>query len=90
MRRRVARMRETVAPCQLPPFFVGKFVSDAVMLFTGRYAVHNSADLVHGTFSWKSAITIVAGLVVVAAFLFLDWRALLEQKKLRLSFHIWK
>src|SRR4051812_10856274 len=34
----------------VPPFFCGKFISDAVMLLTGRYAVTNMGDLVHGTF----------------------------------------
>ena len=80
-----------IKPVQiLPPFFVGKFVSDAVMLFTGRYAIHNSVDLVYGTFSWKGITTMVAGLVILAAFLFLDWRVLLERKKLRVNFRIWK
>ena len=80
-----------IKPVQiLPPFFVGKFVSDAVMLFSGRYAIQKSADLIYGAFSWKGIITMVAGLVVVGAFLFLDWRLLLERKKLRLNFHIWK
>ena len=80
-----------IKPAQiLPPFFVAKFVSDAVMLFTGRYAIRNSVDLAYGTFTWKGIITIVAGLVVLAAFLFLDWRVLLERKKLRLNFNIWK
>ena len=74
----------------LPPFFLGKFVSDAVMLFGGRYAMQNSADLVYGTFSWKGISTILAGLAVVAALLFLDWRTLLEKKTLRLNFNIWK
>jgi len=80
-----------IKPIQiLPPFFVGKFVSDAVMLFFGRYAVQNSADLIYGTFSWKGIATIMAGLVILAAFLFLDWRVLLEKRKLRVNFNIWK
>jgi membrane protein YqaA with SNARE-associated domain len=80
-----------IKPVQiLPPFFVGKFISDAVMLFSGRYAVTNSVDLVYGTFSWKGAATIAAGMVVLAAFLFLDWRRLLEQKQVRMEFRIWK
>jgi len=80
-----------IKPIQiLPPFFVGKFVSDAVMLFTGSYAFHNSVDVLYGTFSWKGLTTIVVGFVVLSAFLFLDWRLLLEKKKLRLNFHIWK
>jgi membrane protein YqaA with SNARE-associated domain len=80
-----------IKPIQiLPPFFMGKFVSDAVMLFFGRYAIQNSTDLVYGSFSWKGIIIIVAGLAVLAAFLFLDWRVLLEKKQLRVNFNIWK
>lgn len=80
-----------IKPIQiLPPFFVGKFISDAVMLFTGSYAIHSSMDVVNGTFSWKGIITIVAGLIVLGAFLFLDWRQLLERKRVRLNFRIWK
>lgn len=80
-----------IKPIQiLPPFFVGKFVSDGVMLFTSSYAIHNSADLLYGTFSWRGITTIVVGLVAIAGFLFLDWRVLLERKKVRLNFNIWK
>jgi len=80
-----------VKPVQiLPPFFVGKFTSDAIMLFSGRYAFHNSAELIYGNFSWKGITCAVIGAVVLAAFLFLDWLALLERRKLRLNFRIWK
>lgn len=80
-----------IKPIQiLPPFFVGKFISDAVMLFSGSYAINNSVDLLYGTFSWKGITTIVAGLVILAAVLFLDWRRLLEERKFRLNFRIWK
>jgi membrane protein YqaA with SNARE-associated domain len=74
----------------LPPFFIGKFVSDAVMLFSGRYAMRNSVDLIYGTFSWKGLVTISTGLLVGAVLLFLDWRLLLERKQARLNFKIWK
>ena len=80
-----------IKPIQiLPPFFVGKFISDAVMLFSSRYALHSSVDVVYGSFSWKGLVTLVAGIVVLAAFLFLDWRRLLEERKLRVNFRIWK
>ncbi len=74
----------------LPPFFVGKFISDAAMLFTGQMAIRNSADFVTGVFSWKGIATAGVGLVLLAAFLFLDWRTLLMKKKFRLNFRIWK
>jgi len=80
-----------IKPIQiLPPFFVGKFISDGIMLFTGRYAIHNSVDLVYGTFSWRGITTVVVGLVALGAFLFLDWRRLLERRTFRLNFHIWR
>lgn len=74
----------------IPPFFIGKFISDAVMLFTGRQAISGLADLVHGTFSIKGAVTAVVSLLVIAGFLFLDWRNLLEKHRIRFNVHIWK
>ncbi len=80
-----------INPLQLiPPFFVGKSISDAVMLFTGRTAFLSMADLLEGTFSVKGAVTAVGTLVVIAGFLFLDWRSLIEKKKFRFNVHIWK
>ena len=74
----------------VPPFFCGKFVSDAVMIFTGLYAAANFKDLVHGSYSPKAIVTLVVGGVVIGGFLFLDWRALLQRKKFRFNFRIWK
>ena len=74
----------------IPPFFVGKFTSDAVMVFTGRYAAANAGDIVHGTFSLKGIITAVLGLIIVFLLLFLDWRVLLQKKKISFNFRIWK
>jgi len=74
----------------LPPFFAGKFVTDAVLIFTGRYAVRNLTGLVQGAFSAKGILIIVATLVVTGGFLFVDWRALLEKKQFKYNFKIWK
>jgi membrane protein YqaA with SNARE-associated domain len=74
----------------IPPFFVGKFISDAVMLFTGREAIGSMADLLHGTMSVKGIATAVISVLIIIGFLFLDWRALLEKKKVRFNAHIWK
>src|SRR5437016_5683757 len=39
-----------IKPAQIiPPFVLGKFTSDAVMILSGRYAVGNTSGLVHGT-----------------------------------------
>jgi membrane protein YqaA with SNARE-associated domain len=74
----------------VPPFFFGKFVSDAVLIFTGRYAVLNLTEIVHGAFSAKGILTIVVALVVTGGFLFVDWRAFLEKKQFKFNFRIWK
>jgi hypothetical protein len=74
----------------IPPFFGGKFISDAIMLLTGRYAASNLKDLVHGTFSWKGIVSALLALLAIGGLLFIDWRVLLQEKKLRLNFRIWK
>jgi uncharacterized membrane protein YdjX (TVP38/TMEM64 family) len=80
-----------VRPIQiLPPFFVGKFISDAVMLFTGRSAFTSLSELFQGTFSVKGITVAVVSLLVICGFLFLDWRQLIERRKVRLNFSIWK
>lgn len=74
----------------LPPFFCGKFVSDAVMIFTGSYAVGSLNEIKEHLLSVKGVAFILLGLVIVGAFLFLDWRALLQKRKLAFHFRIWK
>ena len=60
------------------------------MILIGKETVSSFSDLVHGTFSWKSIITATVGILVLAALLFIDWRQLLEKKKFKLNFEIWK
>lgn len=74
----------------LPPFAVGKFISDAAMIFTGKYAADDLRDMAHGKVSPKTIITLALGLIVIGATLFVDWQSLFEQKKLRFRFKIWK
>jgi hypothetical protein len=72
----------------LPPFFCGRLVTDGVMVYTGKYAAGNVSGLLQGQLSIKSVLTLVAGLVVIGVFLFIDWRSLLEKKRLRFKFKI--
>jgi hypothetical protein len=66
---RVGRQFFKSTSARLPPFFFSKFVSDALMIFTGNYAVLN---LLGSTFSVKGIAIIVLGLASVGGFLFLD------------------
>ena len=74
----------------IPAFLVGKFISDTVMVIAGDYAANNIQSITEGLFSWKSIVSILIGLLLVAAFLFIDWRVLLQDKKFRLRFNIWR
>jgi membrane protein DedA with SNARE-associated domain len=70
----------------VPPFFCGKLVIDAVMIFTASYSAKNLEDLL----SLKGILIAVFGFAVLAGFLFLDWRALLQRKTFTFNFRIWK
>ena len=74
----------------LPPFFCGRLITDGVMVYSGKYATANLAGLLHGQLSWKTLLTVLAGLSVIGVFLFLDWRCFLESHKLRFNFKILK
>ena len=74
----------------LPPFLVGKFVSDAMMVKAGEYAAGSLKDMVHGAFSAKNIVIAAITLVLTAAFLFVDWHALLVEKKLSFNFSVFK
>ena len=74
----------------LIPFFLGRLITDGVLVFSGKYASGNLTDLLHGEANWKTILTLIAGLSVIAAFLFVDWRQLLQSKKLRFRFKILK
>ena len=72
----------------LPPFFCGRLITDGVMVYTGKYAAGNLSNLLHGQMSWKTVLIAIAGLFIIGAFLFVDWRCLLEKRRLRLNFKI--
>jgi hypothetical protein len=74
----------------LPPFFLGRLINDGLLVFSGKYASANVSELLHGQANWKTLSTLAAGLLIIAAFVFVDWRALLEHKKLRFRFKILK
>ena len=74
----------------IPAFMIGKFTSDAVAVFMGKYAAENTSSVIDGIISVKSAIGLVFGVLLVFAFLFIDWRSWLQEKKFRINLKIWK
>ncbi len=79
-----------IRPCFIiASFFVGKAISDAIALFTGRYASKNADQIAHGMISWKSITGVALALILLFALLFIDWRTLLMKKKIKFKFNIW-
>jgi membrane protein DedA with SNARE-associated domain len=74
----------------IPSFLVGKFISDAIMVFAGDYFAKNAENIVSGMLSWKTISGAMIGLVLILIFLFIDWHTLLMKKRFRLHFNIWK
>jgi membrane protein YqaA with SNARE-associated domain len=80
-----------IKPIQIiPAFFIGKFISDAVAVHLGKFASENFDEMINAALSWKSISSLVLGLLLISALLFIDWFELLEKKKFKLNFRIWK
>ena len=50
----------------LVPFVVGKTVSDMMMIFSGRFAVENVEEILHGALSVKAVIATALGVAALA------------------------
>ncbi len=74
----------------IPAFFVGKFTGDTIALSMGKYASENIGKLKEDLFSWQSICGLLGSLLMLAALLFIDWRSLIQKKKLVLKFKIFK
>lgn len=74
----------------IPSFIAGKFISDMVMVLSGDYAARNAIAVSQGMVSWKSIAGMALGVVILLAFFCIDWRQLLQSKRLRFNFKIWK
>jgi uncharacterized membrane protein YdjX (TVP38/TMEM64 family) len=73
----------------IPAFTVGKFISDAIAVITGDYAIKNLNELLHGITSWKSITGFALGIILILALIFLDWHTLMREKKIHLKFNVW-
>ena len=74
----------------IPAFFIGKFTSDAITVHLGKYAAEHTQNILEGALSWKSIMSLMLGIILICALLFIDWRSLIQKKKLLLNFKIWK
>ena len=74
----------------IPAFFIGKFISDTIALSIGEFASQNLNTLKSNILSWQSFVGLAGSLLLLCALLFIDWRTLIQQKKLMLKFNIFK
>jgi membrane protein DedA with SNARE-associated domain len=74
----------------IPAFFVGKFTSDTVLVYMGKYGTENIDQVLRGAISWQSITSLFIGLFLICSLLFIDWRTLVQTKQFRFNFRIWK
>ncbi len=74
----------------MPAFFVGKLIADSIMIHTGNYIVNNTQDLMSGIINWETILGTITSLVVVILFICMDWKTLIQEKKLKFSFRVFK
>lgn len=74
----------------IPGFLVGKFTSDTIALHAGKYASENTQNIIDNILSWQSIASLIFGLLLIFALLFIDWRTLIQTKKFLLDFKIFK
>ena len=74
----------------IPAFFVGKFTSDTVLVYFGKYGTQSAEDLLHGVVHWQTVLSVLIGIMILSGLLFIDWRSLIQTKKFKLNFRIWK
>lgn len=74
----------------IPVFIVGKFTSDAITVHLGKYVSENAESIVVAGVSWKSATSLLFGLIFLSMVLFVEWRSLIQKRKFVLNFRIWK
>ena len=74
----------------IPAFFAGKFISDTISVLIGEYAAMNTPRVLEGAISWESISSLILGILLVSALLFIDWRVCFQQKQFKINFKIWK
>lgn len=72
----------------IPAFLIGKFTSDALALHAGKYASENVHNIMQNALSWQSVAGLLFCLFLIFCILFIDWRSLIQKKKLVLKFKI--
>lgn len=73
----------------LPAFFLGKFLSDWLVLKAAPKAYKAAVKMYHGDIEPKTIMAFAGGLLLLGALLFIDWKTLIQKKKLRFQWKFW-
>jgi membrane protein DedA with SNARE-associated domain len=74
----------------IPAFLIGKFTSDTLALFLGAYAAENVQAIIDNAVSWKSLASLLLAFFLLFCLFFIDWRTLIQTKKLVFNFKVFK
>jgi len=85
-----AGMSKLNAKYIIPAFLIGKFTSDTLALQAGKYASENAHNIMQNALSWKSIVSALFFLFLIFCLFFIDWRSLIQKKKLVWKFKILK
>lgn len=85
-----AGMSKLNAKYIIPAFLIGKFTSDTLVLHAGKYASENAPNIIQNALSWESVASLLFSLLLIFCILFIDWRSLIQKKKLVWKFKIFK
>jgi membrane protein DedA with SNARE-associated domain len=83
-----AGMSKLNAKYIIPAFIIGKFTSDTIALHAGKYASENAQNIMQNLLSWKSIASLFICLFLIFCIFFIDWRSLIQKKKLVWKFKI--
>lgn len=72
----------------IPAFLIGKFTSDSLALHAGKYASENVHHIMQNLLSWQSIASFLFCLFLIFCILFIDWRSLIQKKKIVWKFKI--
>ncbi len=67
----------------LAGFFCGRLISYTILSLSAEALAHKVSDFALEGFSWEGAVTALAALFILLLFTFLDWRSLLEDRRIR-------
>jgi len=73
----------------IPAFIIGKFTSDTLALLLGKYASENIDTILENLLSWQSIASLLLSLILLFCLFFIDWRNLIQTKKLVINYKIW-